>query len=109
MTINVGGNVDFGDQFSEDANSGTNFTGDFEFNYAITEDRRLKFKAFSNTDYDIFDQGYRTNAGLGLSFNRSFNNIKELFGRGVRGNSRQDQKDNTPSQTPPSEGTLLSP
>ena len=80
MTINVGGNVDFGDQFSDDVNSGTNFTGDFEFNYAITEDRRLKFKAFSNTDYDIFDQGYRTNAGLGLSFNRSFNNIKELFG-----------------------------
>ena len=46
MTINVGGNVDFGDQFSDDVNSGTNFTGDFEFNYAITEDRRLKFKLF---------------------------------------------------------------
>ena len=81
MTINVGGNVDFGDELSDAGNSGTNFTGDFEFTYAITEDRRLKFKAFSNTDYDIFDQGYRTNAGLGISFSRNFNNLKELFGR----------------------------
>ena len=94
MTINVGGNVDFGDQFSDDVNSGTNFTGDFEFNYAITEDRRLKFKAFSNTDYDIFDQGYRTNAGLGLSFNRSFNNINELFGGNGKSNIKDIQDNN---------------
>ena len=94
MTINVGGNVDFGDQFSDDVNSGTNFTGDFEFNYAITEDRRLKFKAFSNTDYDIFDQGYRTNAGLGLSFNRSFNNISELFGGNGKSNNKDIQENN---------------
>ena len=93
MTINVGGNVDFGDELSEAGNSGTNFTGDFEFNYAITEDRRLKFKAFSNTDYDIFDQGYRTNAGLGISFSRNFNNIKELFGKN-RESNKKVSKDN---------------
>ena len=115
MTINVGGNVDFGDQFSDDVNSGTNFTGDFEFNYAITEDRRLKFKAFSNTDYDIFDQGYRTNAGLGLSFNRSFNNIKELFGGNGEKNNNEDQnnseiqEDNNSSKELPPEEILNNP
>ena len=68
MTINVGGNVDFERNYpkpetQEQISSTLNST----MQLLRIED---EIKAFS-TDYDIFDQGYRTNAGPGISFNET--------------------------------------
>lgn len=79
VTINVGGNVDFGtNQLGIDNANTTYFGGNASIEYALTENRRFRIKAFTNTDYDYFNQGNNTRAGVGLSFRREFDTFKEL-------------------------------
>lgn len=79
VTINLGGNVDFGaNQLGVDNSNTTYFGGNASIEYALTENRRFRIKAFTNTDYDYFNQANTTRAGVGLSFKREFDNIKEL-------------------------------
>lgn len=79
VTINLGGNVDFGNnQLGVDNSNTTFFGGNASIEYALTENRRFRIKAFTNTDYDYFNQANTTRAGVGLSFKREFDNIKDL-------------------------------
>jgi len=79
VTVNVGGNVDFGaNQLGVDNSSTTYFGGNASIEYALTENRRFRIKAFTNTDYDYFNQANTTRAGVGLSFKREFDNVKDL-------------------------------
>jgi len=79
ISINVGGNVDFGEnQTGVENNNATYFGGNATIEYALTENRRFRIKAFTNTDYDYFNQGNMTRAGVGLSFKREFDNLKDL-------------------------------
>ena len=79
VTINLGGNVDFGNnQLGIDNSNTTFFGGNASIEYALTENRRFRIKAFTNTDYDYFNQANTTRAGVGLSFKREFDNIKDL-------------------------------
>lgn len=83
VTINLGGNVDFGanqlgTQTSTSSNNTTYFGGNFSIEYALTENRRFRIKAFTNTNYDYFNQGNSTRAGVGLSFKREFDKISEF-------------------------------
>ncbi len=79
VTINVGGNVDFGaSQLGVDNSNTTYFGGNASIEYALTDNRRFRIKAFTNTDYDYFNQANTTRAGVGLSFKREFDDMKDL-------------------------------
>ena len=79
VTINVGGNVDFGtNQLGTNNDNTTYFGGNASIEYALTENRRFRIKAFTNTDYDYFNQSNVTRAGVGLSFKREFDKLKDL-------------------------------
>jgi hypothetical protein len=78
ITVNVGGNVDFGQEdIQREANNNTFFGGDFSIEYAFTKSRRFRMKAFTMSDYDYFSQANRTRAGLGLSFRKEFDKLRE--------------------------------
>ncbi len=87
LSINVGGNVDFGDRYSFDQGSGTFVnnpntfvTGDFQVEYSLTKKGNLKLRAVNRGDYDNFYQRNRNRTSLGLSFRKDFDNFKDLFG-----------------------------
>jgi len=79
VTVNVGGNVDFGaNQLGTQNSSTTYFGGNASIEYALTENRRFRIKAFTVTNYDYFNQANTTRAGVGLSFKREFETLKDL-------------------------------
>ena len=79
ITVNVGGNVDFGEnQIGIENSNTTYFGGNASVEYALTENRRFRIKAFTNTDYDYFNNGNITRAGVGLSFKREFDKFRDL-------------------------------
>ncbi len=81
VTLNVGGNVDFGENrlgTSTQPNSSTYFGGNFSLEYALTKNRRFRIRAFTNTNYDYFYNNNTTRAGVGLSFKREFDKAKEI-------------------------------
>lgn len=79
VIINLGGNVDFGtNQLGTDNTNTTYFGGNASIEYALTQNRRFRIKAFTTTDYDYFIQNNVTRAGVGLSFKREFDKLKDL-------------------------------
>lgn len=79
ITVNVAGNVDFGEnQIGIENSNTTYFGGNASVEYALTENRRFRIKAFTNTDYDYFNLKNATRAGVGLSFKREFDKFKDL-------------------------------
>lgn len=78
LTINVGGNFDFGANETAAATT-NNLYGDFSLEYSITEDGRIRVRGFRETDYDIFAEDYRGRAGVGVSFRKDFDRFSELF------------------------------
>lgn len=86
LSINVGGNLDFGDRYTDQSgtvknNKTTNVNGDFQVEYALTKSGNFRAKAFNRGDYDNFNQRNRNKTGLGLSFRQDFDNFKDLFKR----------------------------
>ncbi len=60
-------------------NQGSLTAGNFEVVYAISDDRRLRLKAFVNRNID-FGNANRTRAGVGLTYRREFDSFRELLG-----------------------------
>ena len=54
--------------------SGTYFTGDFVVEYVVSDDGRLKLKAYNRSDPDI--NGNRNKTGVGVSYSLEFNTFK---------------------------------
>lgn len=86
LSINAGGNVDFGDRFQYDAstssyvnNPNTYVTGDFQIDYALTKSGNLKVRAANKIDYDNFNQKNRNKTSIGLAYRQDFDNIYDLF------------------------------
>ena len=78
LSINVGGNFDFGNTSTSIA-SANNLAGDFSVEYSLTEDGRIRVRAFRDSEYDLFSDAYRNKGGVGLYFKKEFNSFKELF------------------------------
>lgn len=76
ITLNVGGNVDFGQENLQNETGNTFFGGDFSVEYAFTKSRRFRIKAFTTSDYDYFSQANRTRAGVGVSYRKEFDGVK---------------------------------
>ena len=63
------------------ATSDNNLYGDFELEYSITEDGRIRIRGFRDTEYNIFEDGYRGKTGVGIYLRKDFNSFSELFTR----------------------------
>jgi hypothetical protein len=101
LSINVGGNLDFGDRNTYDASAGayrnnpnTYVTGDFQIEYAITKSGNLRAKAYNRGDYDNFNQRNRNKTGIGLSFQQDFDNIYDLLRIKRKQNSNKEAEKN---------------
>lgn len=83
LIIDVGGNFDFGQDNQSTTgtttNDATNITGDFEIQYGLTKDNRLRLKAFRKSEYDIFNERNRNKTGLGVLYQREFDNLIDLL------------------------------
>jgi autotransporter translocation and assembly factor TamB len=77
IRIYVGGDYDWGNTTTA-ANS-NRFAGDFRVEYLLTPDGRIRVNAFSKTDYDVYNLVNRNKAGLGISYVREYNRLRELF------------------------------
>ncbi|MEZ5024408.1 MAG: translocation/assembly module TamB domain-containing protein [Chitinophagales bacterium] len=76
LIVNIGGNFEFVDDQSTQGNT---IAGDFEVEGLLTEDGRLRGKAFHRTaDYDIFNQD-RSRTGVSISYQKDFDTIDEIF------------------------------
>ncbi len=77
VRLYVGGDYDWGRTAS--SASSNRFAGDFRIEYLLTQDGRVRVNAFSKTDYDVYNLVNRNKAGLGISYVREYNRLRELF------------------------------
>ena len=69
VVVGVGGGFE-----NSVANDNTYFTGDFIIEYVISEDGRLRLKAYRRAEPDI--TGYRNKTGIGASYSIEFDSFK---------------------------------
>lgn len=81
ISVDVGGDFDFGNAQSSTAPSDrqSNIAGDFEIEYSVTADGRIKIKAFRKGEYDIFQDRNKNKTGVGISYQKEFNSVKDFF------------------------------
>ncbi len=91
LTVEVGGNVDWGNNLVGTTNSAF-LAGDVVIEYAVTQDRRFKVRAYSLTDAAILG-GRRNKLGVGLSWRREFDNknIGDFFSK-MKKDAKESQK-----------------
>jgi len=95
IIVKVGGNFEVTDAQSTRDN---NIAGDFEVEGLLTKDGRLRGEAYHRTaDYDIFNED-RSKTGVGLSYQKDFDRISEVFKpdplkKQRRQDKRRDRKD----------------
>ncbi|HHZ65025.1 MAG TPA: translocation/assembly module TamB [Flavobacteriales bacterium] len=79
---------------NDGSQNSSNIVGDFNLDYKITKDGQLKIKAFnhSNDSYLATDNAPYTQ-GIGFSYSREFNTLKDLF---RRKNKKQKMKSESP-------------
>jgi hypothetical protein len=73
MTIN--GNI----AYANNPNSNSLYIGDFDIEYKITPDGKLKIKAYHRTNDQIFYELSPHTQGIGLYYFQDFNTINEIF------------------------------
>ena len=79
--LEIGVGVSVGGQASN--NQGSLTAGNFDVVYAISDDRRLRLRAFVSRDVDLANAN-RTRAGVGLTYRREFDGFAELLGAARR-------------------------
>ncbi len=76
--FNIGANVGFNNNaLPTTANQGTFVAGEFIFEYFLTQDRRLRIRAYHLSEPNI--GGRRTKTGVGLSWRAEFDTLRELL------------------------------
>ncbi|MES2691612.1 MAG: translocation/assembly module TamB domain-containing protein, partial [Bacteroidota bacterium] len=78
LSVQVGGNVNVNDNAPQ-TTSQQNITGDVVVEYKITDDGRYRFKAFRENNYEGLIDGMLYKTGVGIMYNRDYDNLKELF------------------------------
>ncbi len=70
---------------SNDAGNASNLVGEFDMYYKLTQDGRLQVHFYNHSNYNsnfnslAFDRRSPYTQGLGLSYNRSFNTLRDLL------------------------------
>ncbi|MBC8172796.1 MAG: translocation/assembly module TamB domain-containing protein, partial [Chitinophagales bacterium] len=80
LTIKIGGTYNYTESSSA-TSSASNLAGDFEVEYNITPDGRIRVKAFRKSEYDVIGAKNDIKTGLGLFYTKDFNTLAELFGK----------------------------
>ena len=91
LILTIGGNVNFGNNNSVSPSNPTGQTsnnaaiaGDFQLEYLVTADGRIRLKTYARTaNYDLINQD-RVRTGVAISFQKDFDNFKDLFSRKAR-------------------------
>jgi hypothetical protein len=78
--ILVNGNFGVGNY--KDSEKTSNIVGDVLVEYKITEDGKLRVRAYNKTNtYDLINDNAPYTQGVGISFKKDFNRFKEIFQR----------------------------
>ncbi len=86
LILTIGGNVNFGNNSTSSgipgqSNNNTAIAGDFVLEYLVTNDGRIRLKTYARTaNYNIINQD-KIQTGGAISFQKDFDNFKELFKR----------------------------
>ncbi len=80
LTVEVGSSVDWGKPTSSNSTSNFNPVGDFRMQYLLKEGGNLRGNIFRTSSYDVLADQNITRGGVGLSYRKSFNNLRDLFG-----------------------------
>lgn len=78
ISVHVGGNFDVGSGSQVYTTNSALLGQEFQIEYVITRDRRLKLKVYQRTEPD-FGGGRRLKIGGGLSFRKEFDSLGELL------------------------------
>lgn len=80
VTISANGNMDVGGTKNGTADSKkTNIAGDFDVEVKLNKQGTLKMKAYSHTDEKLLYNNTETIQGVGVSYQESFDTLKELL------------------------------
>ena len=75
----------FGMTYDRSNQNASNFVGDIDLSYALTEDGRWILKAFNHSNvtswYNAYDKVSPYTQGAGIAYRKDFNNIAEFFRR----------------------------
>ncbi len=78
LSVQVGGSVDLEGEKARQ-NSSSNITSDVNLEYKLTEDGRLRMKAFRHNQYEGAIEGQLVETGAGIVYVRDFDRWKEFF------------------------------
>ena len=110
LSVNVGGNLDFGDNYQTvttggvtgvSNNKSTYATGDFQVEYVLDKKGAWRAKTYNRNDYDNFNNRNINKTGIGLSFRQEFDNWADLFRR----KGKKPKKQNLPKPAAKQEDT----
>lgn len=80
VTISANGNMDVGGTRNATAdNKKTNIAGDFDVEVKLNKQGTLKMKAYSHTDEKLLYNNTETIQGVGVSYQESFDTLRELL------------------------------
>lgn len=79
VQLEVGPSINWGRSNTPHAANTSYFAGDFRLEYLITPDGRVRFFAFSRSNYNVLLNQNLTRAGVGISYSRQFDRLHELF------------------------------
>ncbi|MEI6311722.1 MAG: translocation/assembly module TamB domain-containing protein [Bacteroidota bacterium] len=80
LSLNVGGNIDIGQKNNTKNN---NYNGDFTLEYQVTNDGRLRLKAYNRATFGaqqeaLVQSGNYNSTGFGISYREEFDNLADL-------------------------------
>lgn len=90
LIVQVGSEVDI-----EGSNQGAESTpviGNVSIEYLLTENGRFRIKGFRRNEFESVIDGQLIVTGIGLIFNREFNQFKELFAKAVKEEVEKEKK-----------------
>lgn len=92
LIVEVGGVYDWGSNNTNQSDFTTNLAGDFRVQYLLTEDGRIRFNIFRNSNYDAIGRQNIGRQGVGLSYRKSFNGLLDFFKSEERMRKEREEK-----------------
>ncbi|GGW24533.1 translocation/assembly module TamB domain-containing protein [Arenibacter certesii] len=90
LIVQVGSEVDI--EGSEQGAESTPVIGNVSIEYLLTENGRFRIKGFRRNEFESVIDGQLIVTGIGLIFNREFNQFKELFAKAVKEEVEKEKK-----------------
>lgn len=78
LTVEVGGVYDWGRTAAAQSFQ-DNLAGDFRLQYLLSEDGRVRFEVFRNSNFDALSLQNISRQGVGINFRKSFNGFNDFF------------------------------